>query len=342
MNKMFRERNPLPLGVVVVVTVLLVVLTVLHIDGLVDAFGRQYRVMLPEAAGLKQGDPVRVSGLHVGRVGAVELSGEGVLVEFSVTDANVELGDRTTAKVSVETVLGDKALELTSTGSGTLAEGSTIPMDRASVPYDVTDALSDLQNESSRIDVDKVATALDAVADTVDGATPELRSALEGISRLSSTINSRDTTLRSLLSHADQFSKILADRSDDMTALVKDGNLLFGELLKRRSDIASLLTNLSTMSRELTGLVHDNASTLGPALDGLDRVIGTLQQNKHQISAALRGMSVYVTGLGEVVGSGPFFTAYLQNLLPGNLMDPDLGALDPSRILGKQANGAGR
>ncbi|HWJ82504.1 MAG TPA: MCE family protein [Nocardioides sp.] len=339
MNKMFRERNPLPLGLAVVVALLLVVLTVLNINGLVDAFGRQYRVMLPEAAGLKQGDPVRVSGLHVGRVGTVRLSGDGVLVEFSVTDAHVELGDQTTAEVSVETVLGDKALQLTSAGTGALAEGATIPMERASVPYDVTDALSDLQQESSRIDVRKVATALDAVAGTVDGATPQLRSALEGVSRLSATINSRDATLRSLLSHADQFSRILADRSDDMTALVRDGNVLFGELLKRRDDISSLLTNLSTMSRELTGLVHDNNATLGPALDGLNRVMGTLQQNKRQLSEALRGMSVYVTGLGEVVSSGPFFTAYLQNLLPGNMLDPDLSRLDPSVVFGTTHGG---
>ncbi|GAB2972050.1 MCE family protein [Nocardioides montaniterrae] len=321
---MFRERNPLPLGVVVVVWLVATILVVLNINGIVDAFGRHYSVMLPEAAGLKQGDPVRVSGLQVGRVGTVKLSGPGVLVDFSITDGHVTLGDQTSAKVSVQTVLGDKALQLTPAGSGALAAGSTIPMARTSVPYDVTDALSDLQQKTARIDVPKVAQALTTVASTVRGSTSELRSALTGVSRISAVVASRDGALRSLLGNARQFSKLLADRSGDMTQLVRDGNVFFAALLKRRNDIAHLLANITAMTNSLDGLVKDNQKALAPALDGLNKVLGTLQTNKSNIDAALRGLSVYVTGLGEVVGSGPFFTAYLQNVLPGNMLSPDL------------------
>ncbi|GAB4008934.1 MCE family protein [Nocardioides ultimimeridianus] len=322
--KMFRERNPLPLGLVVIVWLVATILVVLNINGIVGAFGRHYSVLLPEAAGLVQGDPVRVSGLHVGRVGTIKLDGPGVLVDFSITDPHVELGDLTSAQVSVETVLGDKALVLTSAGSGTLAADATIPMSRASVPYDVNDALSDLQRTTSKIDVPRVADALTTVADTVKGSTPELRSALLGVSRISATVASRDTALRSLLGNANRFSRILSDRSGDLTRLVKDGNVFFAALLQRRQDIASLLVNVRAMATQLDGLVTDNDKTLAPALNGLNRVLGTLQHNKANLGQALRGLSVYVTGLGEVVGSGPFFTAYLQNVLPGNMLTPTI------------------
>ncbi len=332
--KMFRERNPLPLGLVVIVWLVVMLLVVLNINGVVGMFGRQYSVMLPEAAGIKQGDPVRVSGMTVGRVGDVRLDGKGVLVEFAVTETDVELGSETSAQVSVETVLGDKALVLTSHGGGRLAEGARIPMDRATVPYDVTEALTDLQQEAQDIDVDKVASALETVAGTIQGATPELSSAITGMSRLSRTISSRDDSLRSLLANADTFSKVLADRSGDLTALMKDGNTLFVELLKRRNDISALLTNLSAMATELRGLVADNKDTIGPALRELNTVISTLHANKGNISKTLRGMSVYATGLGEVVSGGEFFSAYLQNLLPGNLLQPDLSELGLKGLLG--------
>lgn len=332
--KMFRERNPLPLGLVVIVWLVVMLLVVLNINGVVGMFGRQYSVMLPEAAGIKQGDPVRVSGMTVGRVGDVRLSGKGVLVEFAVTETDVELGSETSAQVSVETVLGDKALVLTSRGEGRLAEGARIPMARATVPYDVTEALTDLQQEAQDIDVDEVASALETVAGTIQGATPELSSAITGMSRLSRTISSRDDSLRSLLANADTFSKVLADRSGDLTALMKDGNALFVELLKRRNDISALLTNLSAMATELRGLVADNKDTIGPALRELNTVISTLQANKGNISKTLRGMSVYATGLGEVVSGGEFFSAYLQNLLPGNLLQPDLSELGLEGLLG--------
>lgn len=332
--KMFRERSSLPLGLVVIVWLVVMILVVLNINGVVGLFGSKYSVMLPEAAGIKQGDPVRVSGLTVGRVGEVRLEGEGVLVEFAVTETGIELGDETAAAVSVETVLGDKALVLTSRGDGSLADGAPIPMERTTVPYDVTDALTDLQQETEEIDVDTVATALETVAGTLEGATPELSSAITGMSRLSETISSRDDSLRSLLDNAEGFSDVLADRSGDLTALMKDGNVLFAELLKRREDITALLVNLSAMATELRGLVADNKDTIGPALKELNAVISTLQANKSNISKTLSGMAVYATGLGEVVSSGEFFSAYLQNLLPGNLLQPDLSELGLDGLLG--------
>lgn len=325
MKLMFRERDPRPLGIVVVVWLLLAVGTVLNIDRIAGAFGAHYTAELSEAAGLKQGDPVMVSGLEVGRVGSVELGGEGVLVEFTVTNDDIRLGDRSTAKVSVATVLGDKALELESEGSGDLETGGTIPLERTQSPYDVSQALSDLTTETGQIDVKKVVTALDTVSATMEGSGPELRAAIDGVGRISATIGARDESLRSLLDHADGFAKVLADRSADMTAIVRDGNLLFAELLERRRDIELLLTNVTAMSTQLRALVDDNQSTLKPRLEELNRVIDLLRANDENISRAIEGLSVYATGLGEVVASGPFFTAYLQNLLPGNLIPPVFG-----------------
>lgn len=330
MKLMFRERDPRPLGIVVVVWLLLAVGTVLNIDRIAGAFGAHYTAELSEAAGLKQGDPVIVSGLEVGRVGSVELGGEGVLVEFTVTNDDIRLGDRSTARVSVATVLGDKALELESEGAGMLAAGDTIPLERTQSPYDVSQALSDLTTETGQIDVKKVVTALDTVSETMEGSGPELRAAIDGVGRISATIGARDESLRSLLAHADGFAKVLADRSSDMTAIVRDGNLLFAELLERRRDIELLLQNVTAMSRQLSALVDDNESTLRPRLQELNRVIDLLRANDANISRAIEGLSVYATGLGEVVASGPFFTAYLQNLLPGNLIPPVFGRSDSS------------
>lgn len=319
--KSFKERDPLPLGLCLIVGLVLVIVLVLNVNSVVGLFGRHYSAEIAEAGGLKQGDPVRVSGLKVGRVGSVKLGGgKGVIVEFTISNGDIRLGSDTTAAVEVATVLGDKALVLKSAGSGELRD--RIPMSRTTSPYDVSEALSQLTVETGKIDVEQLAKALNTVSTTLDGVTPEFKAAITGIGRLSETIGSRDATLRALLDHANSFSKVLADRSDDMTALVQEGNLLFGELLRRRDDISTLLTNVSGMSRELSALVDQNQKVVGPALRELNGVVRTLQANKTNIDKSLRGLAVYATGLGEVVGSGPFFTAYLQNLLPGNLFPP--------------------
>jgi len=318
----FRERNPVPLGIGAVVTVLVVVVLVLNINSVIGAFGRHYSAAFAEAGGLKQGDPVEVSGLKVGRVSSVKLGTRGVVVEFTLNNDHVRLGDETSAAIQVATVLGDKALVLTSAGSGSLHD--RIPLTRTTSPYDVTQALSTLTTETGRIDIHRVTTALNTVSSTLNGVTPELREAINGIGRLSETIGSRDATLRALLAHASGFSQVLADRSADMTTLVHDGNQLFAVLLQRRNDISTLLTNVSSMSAQLGALVDRNAKVVGPALRQLNGVVGILQKNKSNLDQALHGLAVYATGLGEVVSSGPFFTAYLQNLLPGNLLTPQL------------------
>src|SRR4051794_34846500 len=188
--KMFRERDPLPMGLGLVVGLVLVIVLVLNINNVVGVFGRHYSAEIAEAGGITQGDPVRVSGLKVGRVGAVKLGGKGVVVEFTISNGDVHLGSRTSAAIEVATVLGDKALVLKSAGAGELH--GRIPMSRTTSPYDVSEALSQLTEETGKIDINQLAKALNTVSSTLDGVTPEFRAAITGIGRLSETIGSRD------------------------------------------------------------------------------------------------------------------------------------------------------
>jgi len=345
MKVMFRERNPLIIGLITVVAVATVLAAVLRVNDVVGLFGRSYSAEFAEAAGIRQGDPVMVSGLDVGRVKSVELGapGRGVIVTFTLNNERVTLGEDTAASVSVETVLGDKSLELLPRGTAPLREGSTIPLSRTTSPYDVNEALTDLTNETAAIDVKRLAKALNTVAQTVDTSAPEIKNAFTGVSRLSETISSRDAALRELLDHADTFSDVLADRNEDLTRIVRDGNKLFKVLSARRDEIHTLLVNVTAMAEELRGLVNDNKETLKPTLVSFEQVLATLKQNEANLDKALRGVAIYATGLGEVVSSGEFFTAILQNLIPGNMFPPAIDmsgmGLNPLPAAGAGATG---
>lgn len=336
---MFRERNPLPIGLITILGLVVMVAAVLQVNTVISTFGRSYNAELAEAAGLKEGDPVIVSGLEVGRVNAVELGapGHGVIATFAINDNAVRLGSMTTAAVSVKTVLGDKSLDVTPRGGGELPEKSTIPLSRTTSPYDVNEVLTDLTDRTTQIDVQRLAKALDTVSSTVDASAPEIRGAFTGVSRLSETISSRDASLREMLNHADAFSAVLSDRNKDLTRIVRDGNKLFKVLSDRRDEIHELLVNVTAMSVELRGLVRDNRTTLKPTLVSLNNVLATLKANEANLDKALRGVAIYATGLGEVVSSGEFFTAYLQNLIPGNFFPPALDFSEMDLGLGQAA-----
>lgn len=325
MRLTFAERNPVPLGIVVVVLLLAVILCVGNLNFVMSQFGRKYTAELSDAGGLTTGAPVIVSGVEVGRVNEIGLDDRHVIVEFAVTDSDIELGSETTAEVSVRTVLGDKALVLDSHGEGELADGSVIPVRRTVVPYDVSEALADVTDEAARLDTRQLVEALDAVSGTLEEARPEIRGAVRGVGRLARSIGSRDEALASLLGHADSFAAVLAERSTDLTALVRDGNLILSEIVRRRDDLARLLRGVDSLAAELSGAMTEQQADLKPMLRSLNAVIEVLRENKVNLDRSLHGLAAYSTGLGEVLASGPFFTASIQNLLPGNLLPPVLG-----------------
>jgi len=311
-----RERNLVRIGIIGVAVSSAVVLATLQYDQLQFLSGGvRYSAAFEDAGGLMVGDNVTVAGVDVGKVSKVELDGQQVLVTFTVSDGIV-LGDATGADIKTNTVLGKKALAVTPEGSGTLRVGDTIPIERTNSPYSLTDALGDLGASISDLDTDQLDKSLDAVSGALQDTPPELRAALDGVSRLSKSINDRDESLLELLKRAEGVTKVLSDRSDQINALIVDGNDLFGELERRRDAINELIVNTSAVSRQLSGLVQENQAQMGPTLDNLNQAVAVLQRNKQNIADALDGLGPYIGALGETVASGPYFKAYVANILP--------------------------
>ena len=335
--KPLAERNRLAVGVVGIAVVIAVVVAAFSYDKIPFVKGTSdHSAYFAEAGGIKPGSDVRVSGLSVGRVSDVKLDGTRVLVTFTVRN-DVELGDRTEAAIKAETVLGTKMLELTPRGDGRLA--GAIPLERTTSPYDLPTALGDLTTTISGLDTTQLSESLTTLADTFSETPPELRTALEGVSRFSDTLNARDAQLRNLLADANKVTAVLGKRSDQVAKLVLNANLLLGEVLTQRQSIDALMDNLTSVSHQISGLVDDNRTQLKPVLDKLNGVLEILDNRKQELRRTLYLLRRYAMSFGEVLGAGPFFKASLVNLAPGQFSQPfidaafsDLG-LDPNTLL---------
>jgi phospholipid/cholesterol/gamma-HCH transport system substrate-binding protein len=299
-----------------------------------------YSAYFAEAGGIKTGSQVRVSGMGVGRVADIRLEGSKVRIGFTVRKG-VQLGDRTEAAIKTETILGSKMLELTSRGDGQLS--GTIPLERTTSPYELPDALGDLTTTISGLDTTQLSSALTTLANTIKETPPDLKPALQGVARFSETLNGRDAQLRSLLGNANKVSAVLGHRSQQIAGLVANSNALLAALLDERDSIDALMNNISAVSRQVSGLVDDNRKTLKPALDKLNGVLEILDNRKEDIQKTLPKFKRYAMSFGECLGSGPFFKAYVANLIPGQISGPVLDAdmydrfLDPNQKLPSEA-----
>ncbi len=338
--KPLAERNRIAVGIVGTLILAGLVLATFSYDKL--PFVKRttdHSAYFAEAGGIKPGSQVRVSGVSVGQVSGAHLEGNKVRVDFTVRDG-VELGDRTEAAIKTETVLGTKMLELTSIGDGQLS--GPIPLQRTTSPYDLPTALGELTTTISGLDTTQLSKALTTIADTFHDTPPNLKVALEGVSRFSATLNTRDAKLRALLADANTVTGVLAKRSDQIAKLVVNADALLAELVSQRNSLDTLMNNITAASHQISGLVNDNRDQVKPALDKLNGVLGILDNRKQELQRTMYLLRRYAMSFGEVLGSGPFFKASLVNLAPGQFSQPfidaafsDLG-LDPNVLLPSQ------
>lgn len=338
--KHFSERNPTVIGFIGIGIITALVTLGFTFDKIpFVSSDNAYSAYFADAGALQSGAEVQVSGYRVGSVTNVTLDGNQVRVEFTVAD-NIRLGDRTEAAIRTETLLGSKVVEVTPRGGGRL--DGPIPQERTTSPYQLPDALADLSKTVEGLDTDQLSESLATLAQTFKDSPPELREAVAGVTRLSQTINGRDEQLRNLFVNANKVTGVFRDRTDQIVALFRDANSLLSELRSQGAALDQISNNVSAVSRRLASVIDDNRSSLKPALDKLNGALTIVDNHKKEVQESIKLLNTYAMSLGESVSSGPFFNAYVANLLPGQFVQPfvdaafsDLG-LDPSVLLPSQ------
>jgi phospholipid/cholesterol/gamma-HCH transport system substrate-binding protein len=309
----FRERNKTAIGGIGLLLILLLLAAAFNADKLpIIGGGTVYKAEFSEAAGLRPNDEVRIAGVKVGKVTAVDLAGDKVLVHFRVK--NADFGKTSRADIRIKTVLGRKFLMLTPDGTGQLSTSDVIPLARTSSPYDVSEAFQGLASTVDQVDTKQLEKSFRTLADTFRDTPNEVRASLTGLSRLSRTIASRDQELQTLLKRSSVVTQALAQRDQDLTAFLADSNLILQELSRRRAAINALLTTTTQLSEQLIALVRENRATLAPALAKLHDVVLVLKANQDNIDKALPRLASFTRVFSNNLGNGRWFDTLVQNL----------------------------
>jgi phospholipid/cholesterol/gamma-HCH transport system substrate-binding protein len=240
-------------------------------------------------------------------------------VDINVKDAT--LGDKTQASVQVLNLLGEKYLELTPKGSGKMEGGDTVPVSRTNGSYDIVATLGELTTTTEAINVPQLSEALTTLGETVNSASPHIRSTFTGLSGISRSIATRDESIQQLLGRAERVTKLLSERRGDLVTLMKQGELVFQELITRRKAIHALLINSRRLAVELRGLATDNQAQIGDALKQLNTALKFLRAREKQIDKTLTNLGPYASILINIIGTGPWFDAFVPNL--GSIANPN-------------------
>lgn len=320
----YRGSHLIRSGVIGVVLMVLIIAVGLQPERLSEwASSVRYQARFAEAGGLSVGNDVTLSGIKVGAVSDISLDNGDALVLFTLK-GKYGLGSETEAHIRTGSLLGERVLVLEPAGSGRMGALDEIPLSRTSSPYSLTDAVGELTSNTAGTDTQSLNQSLDTLSQTIDQIAPQLGPTFDGLSRLSRSLNGRNESLGDLLKSAGDVTGVLSARSEQVNTLILNANDLVGVLNDRRQAIVSLLANTSQVSQVLSGVVADNEAQLKPTLDRLNSVSAVLEKNRDNIAKALPGLAKYELTQGETVSNGFYYSAYIPNIVFGQLLQPFL------------------
>ncbi|MBO0822581.1 MAG: MCE family protein [Actinobacteria bacterium] len=322
--KPLRERNPLTVGLVGLLVLAFVIWLAFSASSLpLIGGGTGYSAYFSEAAGLTPGNEVRVAGVRVGQVTGVSLAGNRVRVTFTVK--NTWVGDASTVAIAIKTILGAKYLAVDPLGGAPQDPSVAIPQSRTTSPYDVTQAFNQLGEVFGQLNTQQMASSLETISQAFANTPAVVHESLTGLAALSQAIASQDTELAQLLAGTKKITGTIAAQDSEFQTLINDGNLLLAELRLQQQSIASLLTGTEQLATQLSSLVKRNNAEIGPLLTKLGQVTSTLQANQSSLNKALALLGPYSRVVGNTLGNGRWFDAYLCGLV-----QPQYGGTQPS------------
>ena len=268
---------------------------------------------------LNKGDKVRIAGVDVGDVEAIDIEGDHVVMKFS-TGSNT-IGTESRLAIKTDTILGKKVLEIEPRGAQTLRPGGTLPLGQSTTPYQIYDAFFDVTKAAAGWNIDTVKESLNVLSQTIDQTAPHLNAALDGVAKFSDTVGKRDEQITHLLEQANKIASILGDRSQQIDRLFVNSNSLLAAFNERGRAISALLSNVATFSAQVQNLVNDNPN-LNHVLEQLRTVSDLLDARKDDLASTVKNFGKSVAGLNETVSSGPYFKVQLSNLLPYWILQP--------------------
>ncbi|CAM3973183.1 MCE family protein [Nocardia ninae] len=274
-----------------------------------------------QAAGLRAGASVDVSGIEVGSVRAVRLDGAKVLVDLRVR-RDLRLGPDAHAAIKMTTILGKLHVELVP-GNGKGLPGNRIALANTSVPYNLSKVIRDPVYKSSferieRIDPAKLRQSLDLLSRQM-GDSPQLTvEALNSIGALAKVINDRRDEVDVLLKSMDQVSQLVSDNRNSVLLLLTRGEAIGNAVAVRQNMLKSLLDNVAELSRLLQEMGLENNDQLGPMIQSLNTMSEGLEKNRENLDSLYEIMPVALRQFNNALGNGPYGDVWAPWIFPDN------------------------
>jgi phospholipid/cholesterol/gamma-HCH transport system substrate-binding protein len=253
--------------------------------------------------GLDTDADVKLRGVTVGDVEAIELGDDGRAVVRLRIDDGVRVADTTTAAIAPISVFGPTYVQLDPgehEGTGPyLADGDTLATTRA--PIEFTEVLADAERLLSAVDPLELATVVSELADGLRGTGPALAGNIDDGAVLVDVAARHDADTQRFLRDLADLGATLGPRGDELVRTM--GGLAEGlsPVAEHPDQLGALLDDARTVAVELADLLAQHAPAVGAGITAGALATDVILAHLGDLPGYLDSLATYFSVLGNSI-----------------------------------------
>jgi phospholipid/cholesterol/gamma-HCH transport system substrate-binding protein len=245
--------------------------------------------------GIYAGDEVRILGVPVGKITAVNAERDRVRVEIRV-DGGVKVPAGAKAVIVAPSLVSSRYVQLTPryTGGPTLHDGSAIPESRTATPVEwdqIKDQLNDLAVALGPTGANKsgaLSGLVTSAAGALEGQGAPINETVQNLARAARTLQSGSGDAFSTVRNLQLFVSTLAQSDQQIALFSARLDAVSGLLDGDKGSLRTAMTNLAVAVKKVERFVRANRAAIKTSLTGLTDVAGVVAKQQQALAQTLQ------------------------------------------------------
>ena len=270
---------------------------------------------MPNSAGLRAGDQVRVAGIPVGKVTSVRLDGALVEMKFDVENS-VAVGSDSTLDIKLLTPLGGHYVALDPKGTLPLGRNG-IPPQRITLPFEVNDIIQAATPVVKKVDGQVIHDTFTEVANAANRYPDAVRNLLQSADALTESMSKSTVDFHRGLDFVNDGLRAMTAGRAQLIMLFEQFDILGKMYTSKAVDIVEFFGLIKELTRILDRITVWYGREVAPIAQGIEDISDTLIAHPDRWSMALDGLAQTLNIVGPMLsGNGVVFDEG-NRLVPG-------------------------
>lgn len=270
---------------------------VVLVDLMTDRVGNQLQTL----------SDVKVRGLIVGEVRAIERVGDGARVRLALQPDQVgAIPQDVSARLLPKTLFGERYVDLVvppNPARQSLREGDVIPQDRSSVAIELEQVFSNLLPMLQAVKPADLAVTLNAMANALEGRGERLGDNLVLVDRYFTELNPNLPVLQQDISGLADVASLYADAAPDLLRMARDLSVTNRTIVAKQTSLAGFFAGTTRFSRTATTVLTENEDRIIRVGRVSRPTLSLLQQYSPIYACFAKGLTGWLPRINQAFGS---------------------------------------